>query len=85
MMILAEMILERDKKRGRQRSHRATPRTSDAVAVQNRPAPLGEARLLVACGVASPRRTTKGTSLSARLACGQNSDFQNHNLGPWAV
>ncbi len=38
MNTLAEPILERDKERGRRRSRSTTPRTSDAVAAQNRPA-----------------------------------------------
>jgi len=38
MSTLAELILERDKERGRRRSRSTTPRTSDAVAAQNQPA-----------------------------------------------
>ena len=38
MVTLAELILERDKERGRRRSRSTTPRTSDAVAAQNQPA-----------------------------------------------
>lgn len=74
MNTLAELILERDKERGRRRSQSATPRTSDAVAAQNQPAQSiideGEARLLPVCGVAPPRRTTMGTPSSSRLAYG---------------
>jgi len=63
MATLAELILERDKERGRRRSRSTTPRMSDAVAAQNQPAlkPIneGEARLLAVCGVAPPRRSTR--------------------------
>ena len=38
MVTLAELILERDKERGRSRSRSTTARTSDAVAAQNQPA-----------------------------------------------
>ena len=80
MDTLAELILERDKERGRRRSQSATPRTSDAVAAQNQPAHNyineGEARLSAVCGVAPPRRTTVGTPSSSRLAYVLNSGFQ---------
>jgi len=81
MSILAGTILERDKERGRRRSRSATPRTSDAVAAQKRPAHLyrieGEVRLSAVCGVASPQRSAVATTLSSsRLAYGQNSGFQ---------
>ena len=80
MGTLAELILERDKERGRRRSRSTTPRTSDAVVAQNQPAHKyrseREARLSAVCGVASPRRTTTGTPSSSRLAYGQNPGFQ---------
>ena len=80
MGTLAGTILERDNKRGRRRSQSATPRTSDAVAAQKRPAHIyrneGEARLSAVCGVASPQRSTATTLSSSRLAYGQNSGFQ---------
>jgi len=80
MVILAELILERDKEQGRRRSQSATPRTSDAVAAQNQPAHTiideGEARLSAVCGVAPPRRSTATTPSSSRLAYGLNRGFQ---------
>ena len=79
MVTLAELILERDKERGRRRSQSATPRTSDAVAAQNQPAHTideGEARLSAVCGVAPPRRSAATTPSSSRLAYGLNPGFQ---------
>ena len=81
MVTWAELILERDKERGRRRSRlSATPRTSDAVAAQNQPAhsfiDKGEARLSAVCGVAPPRRSAVTTPSSSRLAYGLNSGFQ---------
>jgi len=80
MDTLADLILERDKERRRRRSQSATPRMSDAVAVQNQPAHqyriIGEARLSAVCGVASPRRSATTTPSSSRLAYGLNPGFQ---------
>jgi len=68
MATLAELILERDKERGRRHSRSTTPRTSNAAVAQNQPALKsineGEARLLAVCGVASSRRSTR-----LRLRC----------------
>jgi len=79
MSTLAELILERDKERGRRRSlalrqgrvTQSKPKISQPINIHE-----GEARLLAVCGVASPRRTTQGTPSSSRLAYGQNSGFQ---------
>ena len=53
--LLAAAILQRDKEREGDVVI-TTSTTSDAVAVENRPA-LREARLLSVCGVAPPRRS----------------------------
>jgi len=79
MDTLAQAVLERDKERGRRRSlalrqggvTQSQPKTAEPINIDE-----GEARLLAVCGVASPRRTTSGTSSSSRLAYGQNSGFQ---------
>jgi len=80
MGTLAELILERDKERGRRRSlalrqgrvTQSQPKISQPISLNNE----GEARLLAVCGVAPPRRNTAITPSSSRLAFGQNSGFQ---------
>jgi len=87
MSTLAELILERDKERGRRRSlalrqggvTQSQPKTAEPINIDE-----GEARLLAVCGVASPRRTTSGTPSSSRLAYGQNSGFQYAHYFPEA-
>ena len=79
MGTLAELILERDKERGRRRSlalrqgrvTQSQPKISQPMSINR-----GEARLLAVCGVAPPRRIALDTPSSSRLAYGQNSDFQ---------
>ena len=79
MGTLAELILERDKERGRRRSlalrqggvTQSQPKISQPIAIDK-----GEARLLAVCGVAPPRRSPATTPSSSRLAYGQNSGFQ---------
>ena len=79
MGTLAELILERDKERGRRRSPalrqgrvtQSQPKISQPIAIDK-----GEARLSAVCGVAPPRRITLDTPSSSRLAYGQNSGFQ---------
>ena len=79
MGTLAELILERDKERGRRRSlalrqgrvTQSQPKISQPIVIEE-----GEARLSVVCGVAPPRRSTTTTLSSSRLAYGQNSGFQ---------
>jgi len=79
MDTLAELILERDKERGRRRSlalrqgrvTQSQPKISQPIVIEE-----GEARLSAVCGVAPPRRNTTITPSSSRLAYGQNSGFQ---------
>ena len=79
MDTLAELILERDKERGRRRSlalrqgrvTQSQPKISQPITIDE-----GEARLLAVCGVAPPRRIALDTPSSSRLAYGQNSGFQ---------
>ena len=79
MDTLAELILERDKERGRRRSlalrqgrvTQSQPKISQPISINE-----GEARLLAVCGVASPRRIALDTPSSSRLAYGQNPGFQ---------
>ena len=80
MVTLAELILERDKERGRSRSRSTTARTSDAVAAQNQPAQISiderkpafrPSAALLLLGV-----VLKTTPSSSRLAYGLNSGFQ---------
>ncbi len=79
MGTLAEMILERDKERGRRRSlalrqgrvTQSQPKISQPITIDE-----GEARLSAVCGVAPPRRIALDTPSSSRLAYGQNSGFQ---------
>ncbi len=79
MDTLAELILERDKERGRRRSlalrqggvTQSQSKISQPITIDK-----GEARLLAVCGVASPQRITLDTLSSSRLAFGQNSGFQ---------
>ena len=79
MGTLAELILERDKERGRRRSlalRQGRVTQSQPKISQPYNKIRGEARLLPVCGVASPRRSTATTPSSSRLAYGQNSGFQ---------
>ena len=79
MSTLAELILERDKERGRRRSLALRQgRVTQSQSKISQPITIdeGEARLLAVCGVASPRRITLDTPSSSRLAYGQNSGFQ---------
>ena len=79
MGTLAEMILERDKERGRRRSLALRQgRVTQSQSKISQPITLdkGEARLSAVCGVAPPRRSTATTLSSSRLAYGQNSGFQ---------
>ena len=79
MGTLTELILERDKERGRRRSlalrqgrvTQSQPKISQPISINE-----GEARLLAVCGVASPRRIALDTPSSSRLAYGQNPGFQ---------
>ena len=79
MDTLAELILERDKERGRRRSlalrqgrvTQSQPKISQPININE-----GEARLLAVCGVAPPRRIILDTPSSSRLAYGQNPGFQ---------
>gem|GEM_PF-6896962 len=79
MSTLAELILERDKERGRRRSlvlrqgreTQSQPKISQPITIDE-----GEARLSAVCGVTPPRRSTTTTPSSSRLASGQNSGFQ---------
>ena len=80
MVTLAELILERDKERGRRRSlalrqgrvTQSQPKISQPINIELE----GEARLSAVCGVASPQRSTTTTLSSSRLAYGLNSGFQ---------
>jgi len=79
MGTLAELILERDKERGRRRSlalrqgreTQSQPKISQPITIDE-----GEARLSAVCGVAPSRRSTATTPSSSRLAYGLNSGFQ---------
>ena len=80
MDTLAELILERDKERGRRRSlalrqgrvTQSQPKISQPINIEL----IGEARLSAVCGVAPPRRSAATTPSSSRLAYGLNSGFQ---------
>ena len=92
MGTLAELILERDKERGRRRSlvlrqGRMTQSFDKLRMVSvvepsqpkiSQPITIdeGEARLLAVCGVAPSRRSTATTFSSSRLAFGLNPGFQ---------
>ena len=79
MSTLAELILVRDKERGRRRSlalrqgrvTQSQPKISQPINIDE-----GEARLSAVCGVAPPRRIALDTPSSSRLAYGQNPGFQ---------
>ena len=80
MDTLAELILVRDKERGRRRISSDTPRTSDAVAAQNQPVhkyrnegkpAFRPSAALLLLGV-----VLETTPSSSRLAYGLNSGFQ---------
>ena len=79
MSILAELILERDKERGRRRSLALRQgRVTQSQSKISQPITIdkGEARLSAVCGVAPPRRSAVTTPSSSRLAYGLNSGFQ---------
>lgn len=87
MDTLAELILERDKERGRRRSLALRQgRVTQSQSKISQPITIdeGEARLSAVCGVAPPRRSTTTTLSSSRLAFGLNSGFQcaHYLLGP---
>jgi len=79
MGTLAELILERDKERGRRRSlvlrqgreTQSQPKISQPITIDEE-----EARLSAVCGVAPPRRIAPDTPSSSRLAYGLNPGFQ---------
>ena len=74
MGILAELILERDKERGGGIVV-TMPTTSDAVAVQNQPAPLGKPGFMPSATLLLLDVVTT-TFSSSRLASGINPGFQ---------
>jgi len=80
MDTLAELILERDKERGRRRSLALRQgRVTQSQSKISQPINIeleGEARFSAVCGVAPPRRIALDTPSSSRLAYGLNPGFQ---------